>query len=153
MWNLVQHFTNQVFDFFRKINWKTKSLIHNILVQFLHIIGFEWNCTSDHCIKQDSEGPDINIKSMISFISYDFRCDVSRSPSLLDNLHILFNDFRNSKITYFDSFIAVYQNIIKFDVSMEYRPSMSVSQAIQNVFKKVPSFSFLQSTFAFYVLK
>ena len=45
------------------------------------------------------------------------------------------NDFGDTEIADFDSFLAIEKDVVELDVSVNDRPAVDVSQAVRNLFE------------------
>ncbi len=91
------------------------------------ILSFEWYCPAEHGIKQDTQAPYIYEKALIAFVYYNFRGKISRCPALFLNDLTLFDNFRYTEVTYLDALLAIQEDVIKLDVSMNDRAAVDVS--------------------------
>ena len=111
-------------------------------MKFVHALGFERNRTTKHSIKENSKTPNVCSKTLITTIGNYFRCDVSWCTTLFGDSLLLTYDTTYSKVTYFDLTFVIKKNIVKFDISMEYRSAMAMSNTVNNLFEYPSCFLF-----------
>lgn len=114
------------------------------LMQLFKRLRFERHCPIEHRVEQHSKGPHVHEESFVALVDDDLWCEVSRRAALLlDNLTFL-DDLRHSEVANLDSFLAVKQNIVELDVSMDNRAAMDVRQSVEYLFENELAIALLQ---------
>ena len=74
--------------------------------------------SAKHGEQEHTERPYINEEPFVTFVNNDFWSEIGRGAALLlDDLAFLYY-LRNTKITNLDSFFAIEEDVIKFDISV-----------------------------------
>ena len=86
----IQDFLNKVFALWRQEFRHLVVGCHDLLVQIRCLRIFEGQIASDHSVKNDTAGPDISLKAMVSFTSDHLRCSIAwRAACSLKSLILL----------------------------------------------------------------
>ena len=110
----------------------------------------ERHCATEHGIEKDSQGPNIHKESFVSFVYDDFWCKVSWSTTLFLNYLPFLNNLGNTKIADLDALLAVEEDVIKLDISMNDRSAVNMCQGVCYLFENEFCIGFLKSALAFY---
>jgi hypothetical protein len=76
-------------------------------VKFFHARSLEWDCSVQHCEKDDTRAPQINVEAVAVLVLEDFRSDVGGSAALLPHFHPRLALLTNAEICNFDRAFAV----------------------------------------------
>lgn len=109
-------------------------------------LGLKRHSSIQHRIQEDSETPNINEESFITFIDNNFRGEVGRGAALLLNYLSFLDNFADTKVAYFDALLAVKQNVVELDVSVDDRPAMDVCKPVQYLFENELAVGLFQRT-------
>jgi len=76
-------------------------------MQIFQVLGLERYRPAEHSIKEDAQGPDVHEKALVTFIYDDFWGEVGWGTTLLLDDLAFFYDFGDTKVTIFNSFLAI----------------------------------------------
>lgn len=105
--DLVEHLADEVLDGLGERGGEREAVGHDVLVELLHVVGFEGHGPADHGEQEDAEAPDVDVESVVPIVSNDFRSNIGWSSSLLNNFLMFFDNLTNSKIANFNSKIII----------------------------------------------
>ena len=84
-----------------------------------HAGGFEGHRAADHRKEQHSQTPEVHCEALVPLVRHYFRSYVRRSAALVLHHLVRPNYLANSEIAYFDSEIAINEDVVQFDVSVD----------------------------------
>lgn len=112
-----------------------------------HRVCFKRNCAIKHCKKNNSYTPNISLETIVALVSQNLRSNICRSSTLLN--HFLFSrlDYSwHAKICNFNISMTIKQNVIKFNISMNYIHWVNMLNSFNDLFEDELCNIFLQFT-------
>lgn len=104
-------------------------------MKVLKVLGFERYCTAEHSIEENAQAPDVHKEAFIAFVYNDLGCKVSGCAALLLNELPFLDNFGDTKIADFNTFLTIKQDVVKFDVSVDHRAAVDVCKPVCDLFK------------------
>lgn len=92
---------------------------YDFIVEFLHIVGFEWHDSEGEEVQQNAQGPDVTFEGNFAFCLYDFRGQIGRSPASVEDFLALFDQVRNPEVADFRFEVRVEEDVVQFDVPVD----------------------------------
>ena len=149
-WIQLNHSSYYVLSIFAQLKWEIELSFKNQFMQIFQIRCFKGNCSAQHRIKENTQGPNVDEEAFIAFVDDDFRGEVGWGSALFLYDLTLFDYLTDTKITDLDSLLTIKQNIIQFDITMNNTSAMDMSQSISDLLKNEFSITFLESALSLY---
>lgn len=110
--------------------------LQDLLVEVLHIVCLEGHSAEEEGEKDDASAPQVGLEAPVSLVLDDLGGDVGGSATLLEHHLAALNSLRDTKIGDLDSAFAIKEDVVQFDISMEDRLSVNVTDTFNDLFKQ-----------------
>lgn len=134
---LFEHVLHEVSGQFRHCVSILNLLLVELMCQITDLIRFKWHIAIKYGVEADTCRPDIDWEPLISNLLHNLRRNVSWSATLLKKKLVLIDSSADSKIANFYISVAIEQDIVKLDISMNYSNRMHVSNSLHDLFEEV----------------
>mmetsp|Transcript_111327 Transcript_111327/g.278756 ORF Transcript_111327/g.278756 Transcript_111327/m.278756 type:complete len:226 (+) Transcript_111327:2013-2690(+) len=137
-WVRSQNAYNQVFDLLGYTEGLRKRIlvVANFPVRRLHVGGFKWWSSYDHCVQDDSKGPDVDLVRVPLFAFQNFRRDViGRTAYCALFLVVVFELSSKTEIANFETIVSIQEEVAQLEVAVDHTTLMEVFQRNDEVVK------------------
>lgn len=148
LWLELDHAFDECLRLWTQLGREGELSLQNELVQIFEVRRLKGHRSAQHSEEKDAEGPDVDEEAFIALVNDDLRRQVSRSTALL-LYNLAFLDYlRDTEVAYLDALLAVEQDVIQFDVSVDDRPAMNVRQPVRDLLEDELGVRLLQLSLA-----
>ena len=118
-WIDLQQSSDEVLGLFRDFFLHVVLGLQDLLVEVLHVVSFEWHCSEEESKQNYTCTPEVSLEALVALISDDLWGNVGWCATLLKHGLSLFDRLGDAKISYLDMALAVKQDVVQLDVSVQ----------------------------------
>ena len=108
-------------------------LLVKLMGQVSNLIRFERHIAIEDSVKAHTSRPDVDRQTFITNFLNDLRCDVSWSAALLKQKFLALHATTDAEIANLDVALAIEEDIVEFDVSMNDANLVHVCNALHDL--------------------
>ena len=132
-WVQLDHAAHKIVSLLGQVLRERELSLQYQLVELLEAGRLEGHSPAQHRVQQHPETPHVHEEAFVAFVDDDLGSQIGwRAALLLDDLALL-DYLRDSEVADFDALLAVQQYVVELDVSVYYRPTVDVGQAVRDL--------------------
>ena len=130
---LLKHPHHEVPCFLADCVLELDGRVQDHLVEIAHLIRFKGDVPIEHGIKADTSRPYINWVALVAELPHNLRGDVGGGSALLEEDLIINNFARDTEVCDLNVTVAIKQDVVQFDVSVDHPVVMEVGDALHDL--------------------